>query len=68
MSESSASNVGSNMPYGAAIREAMASGQASRISAVAQQSLRWLSENPGHPKQGEVHAALRELDEKFGQG
>lgn len=68
MADSSASNVGNNMPYGVAIREAMASGEASRISAVGQQALRWLAANPGHEKQGEVQAALRELDEKFGRG
>jgi hypothetical protein len=66
MSESSASNVGPIPPYGVAIREAMTSGQASRISAVAQQAMRWLSENPAHPSAGEVQAALRELDQKFG--
>ncbi|HEX6911103.1 MAG TPA: DUF1843 domain-containing protein [Longimicrobium sp.] len=68
MSESSASNVGPIPPYGVAIREAMASGEASRISAVAQQAMRWLAANPGHEKHGEVQAALRELDQKFGRG
>ncbi|HEX6911102.1 MAG TPA: DUF1843 domain-containing protein [Longimicrobium sp.] len=68
MSDNLGANVGSNMPYGVAIREAMASGEASRISAVAQQALRWLAANPGHEKHGEVKAALRELDEKYGGG
>ena len=66
MSESSASNVGPIPPYGVAIREAMSSGEASRISSVAQQAMRWLSQNPDHPSVSEVQAALRELDAKFG--
>lgn len=66
MADDREANVGNMMPYGPAIREAVASGDRARISAVAQQSLRWLAENPGHEKHGEVKAALRELDEKYG--
>ena len=66
MSDDLSANVGNNMPYGPAIREAMASGDRGRISAVAQRAMRWLADNPGHEKHGEVKAALRELDEKYG--
>ncbi|HEX6041145.1 DUF1843 domain-containing protein [Longimicrobium sp.] len=49
-------------PYGVAIREAMASGDSSRSRAVIDAAKRWLQDNPGHEKQGEVHAALREAE------
>jgi hypothetical protein len=49
-------------PYGVAIREAAASGDAGRRQAVVEAARRWLQDNPGHEKQGEVHAALREAE------
>lgn len=62
------SNVGNNMPYGSAIREAVASGDKNRIRQAAEQGMRWLAANPGHENHGDVQAALRELDEAHGQG
>jgi hypothetical protein len=57
---------GTVMPYGVAIREAAASGDESRIRQVSQQARQWLKDNPSHANQGEVHAALREVDEAQG--
>lgn len=56
-------NFGPIPPYGVAIREAMAGGDDSRRSAVLQAARRWLQDNPGHEKHGEVQAALREAQE-----
>ncbi len=64
--ENRESHAGSNMPYGAAIREAQASGDTARIQQTTEHARRWLQDNPGHEKHGEVHAALRELDEARG--
>jgi hypothetical protein len=63
MSENRESNTGPIMPYGVAIREAQGSGDATRIQQTVEQARRWLSDNPGHANQGEVQAALREIDE-----
>jgi hypothetical protein len=67
MAENRDSNFGPIPPYGVAIREAMASGDTSRIRNVGQQALRWLADNPGHEKHGEVAAALQELDQAHGR-
>lgn len=63
MAENRESHTGPIMPYGVAIREAMSSGDTARIKQTAEHARRWLSENAGHEKHGEVQAALRELDE-----
>jgi Domain of unknown function (DUF1843) len=55
-------------PYGVAIREAAASGDASRLTEATAQGRRWLSENAGHPSFGEVQAALREVESQQGRG
>lgn len=57
---------GSVPPYGVPIREALASGDTTRMREVREDARRWLEQNPGHEKQGEVHAALRELEERLG--
>ena len=62
------SNVGHNMPYGPAIREALASGDRARIRQAAEQGRSWLAANPGHENHGDVQKALRQLDESYGQG
>lgn len=54
-------------PYGVPIREAIASGDETRIRQVEQAARQWLQDNPGHASQGEVHAALREIEEKRGR-
>ncbi|HYW10985.1 MAG TPA: DUF1843 domain-containing protein [Longimicrobium sp.] len=64
--ENRESNLGSNMPYGAAIREAQASGDSARIHQATEHARRWLQDNAGHEKHGEVKAALRELEESRG--
>lgn len=53
-------------PYGPPIREAVASGDATRMREVRENARKWLDQNPGHEKQGEVHAALRQLEERLG--
>ena len=53
-------------PYGVAIREAMAGGDQARMHQVQEAARQWLKANAGHEKQGEVHAALRELEGKLG--
>ena len=63
MAENRDSSMGPLPPYGTAIREAMSSGDTTRIRQAADHARRWLSENPGHARHGEVQAALRELDE-----
>lgn len=55
-------------PYGVPIREALASGDTGRIRQIAEAARRWLEDNPGHERQGEVHQALREVDERLGRG
>lgn len=60
------SHFGTIEPYGIAIRQAKASGDTTRMRQVAEDARKWLSDNPGHAKQGEVHAALRELNEAMG--
>jgi len=60
------SNFGTVKPYGVAIREAVASGDTARMRQVQEQARKWLSDNPGDASQGEVHAALRELDGALG--
>ncbi|HEX6041144.1 DUF1843 domain-containing protein [Longimicrobium sp.] len=59
---------GTVMPYGVAIREAVASGDNARIQQVSQQARQWLQDNPGHASFGEVQAALREVEESQGRG
>jgi hypothetical protein len=68
MAESNESNFGPVKPYGPAIREAVASGDKARIRQAAEQGRSWLAANPGHENHGDVQAALRELDESYGQG
>lgn len=63
---SDSSNVGIVMPYGPAIRDAVASGDPAKMRQARENARRWLEQNPGHEKQGEVHAALRDLDEAAG--
>ena len=60
------SNLGPTMPYGVAIREAQASGDSTRVQQTAEYARRWLQDNAGHEKFGEVQAALRELNESRG--
>lgn len=67
MAENRESHVGHNMPYGPAIREAVASGDKNRIRKAAEDGMRWLAANPGHENHGDVQAALRELDEAMGK-
>jgi hypothetical protein len=67
MADSSA-NFGSVPPYGAPIRQAIASGDTTQMRQVGDNARQWLKDNPGHERQGEVHAALRELGEKLGGG
>jgi len=62
----SESNIGPIRPYGPPIREAIASGDTTRMREAGENARRWLQQNPGHESQGEVHAALRELDEALG--
>jgi hypothetical protein len=59
----SEANTGDIKPYGVPIREAIASGDATRMRQQGDSARRWLDQNPGHESQGEVHAALRELSE-----
>ena len=66
MAENRDSSMGPLPPYGTAIREAMSSGDTTRIHQAKEHARRWLSENPGHEKHGEVQAALRELDASQG--
>jgi hypothetical protein len=63
---SDASSFGSIPPYGVPIREAMASGDETRMRQVRDAAQQWLRANPGDDRQGEVHAALRELEGKLG--
>jgi hypothetical protein len=60
------SHFGPIRPYGVPIREAIASGDQSRMRQAEQNAREWLAKNPGHESQGEVHAALRELKESLG--
>lgn len=64
--ENRESNLGPTMPYGVAIREAQASGDAARIQQTTDHARRWLQDNAGHEKFGEVQAALRVLDASRG--
>lgn len=57
----------SNLPSASAIREALTSGDTSRIRQVAETALRWLQQNPGHESRDEVQAAVRELDDANGR-
>jgi hypothetical protein len=66
MAENRESNLGPMPPYGAAIREAVSSGDSARINQAAEHARRWLSENPGHAGHGEVQAELRKLSEARG--
>lgn len=63
MADSRESSLGPMPPYGTAIREAVSAGDTARIQQVAEHARRWLSENPGHEKHGEVQAELRKIDE-----
>jgi hypothetical protein len=63
MAENRESSMGPLPPYGTAIREAVSSGDDARIRQAAEHARRWLSENPGHAKHGEVQAELRKIDE-----
>jgi hypothetical protein len=59
---------GSVPPYGAPIREAMASGDTTRMRQVRESARQWLKENPGHSEFGHAQKALRELDDALGDG
>lgn len=61
-----ASRSGRVPPYGPPIREAVAGGDATRMREVRENARKWLDQNPGHEKQGEVHAAPRQLEERLG--
>lgn len=60
------SHTGPIMPYGVAIREATASGDAARIRQMAEHARAWLTSNAGHESVAEVEAALRELESSRG--
>lgn len=51
-------------PYGAAMRDAIASGDSSRLRQVSEQARTWLSSNGDHPEAGEVKRLLGELDSR----
>lgn len=53
-------------PYGPPIREAIASGDTTRMRQVRESARQWLKENPGHSDFGHAQKALRELDEALG--
>jgi hypothetical protein len=55
------SHSGSVMPYGVAIREAVSSGDQSRMRQAEESARAWLAKNAGHESFGDVQAALREL-------
>lgn len=61
----SISGPGDVKPYGTAIRDAVASGDTTRMRQVSESARRWLEQNPGHADQGEVHKHLRELDDSL---
>lgn len=63
---SDSGNMGPIRPYGTPIREAIASGDKTRMRKQKEDARQWLDKNPGHESQGEVHAALRELDDALG--
>lgn len=54
--------IGPTMPYGTAIRQASATGDASQMQAAADNGYQWLAANPGHPNAEDVRVALAELD------
>jgi hypothetical protein len=56
-------HTGDIKPYGVPIREAIASGDTTRMRQQGDNARRWLDQNPGHEHHGEVHAALRELSD-----
>jgi Domain of unknown function (DUF1843) len=51
-------------PYGAAMRDAIASGDSTRLSQVSERARTWLSENGDDPEAGEVKRLLGELDSR----
>lgn len=55
-------------PYGPPIREAIASGDTTRMREVREKARQWLKENPGHSEFGHAQKALRELDDALGGG
>lgn len=60
------SSVGPVPPYGPPIRDAIASGDTTRMRAEGERARQWLKANPGHRDFGQAQAALRELDEALG--
>jgi hypothetical protein len=60
------SNIGNIRPYGPPIYDAIASGDTTKMRQVRESARKWLEANPGDEGQGEVHAALRKLDEALG--
>lgn len=61
------SNMGPIRPYGPPIYDAIASGDTARMRQQGENARKWLEQNPGHESQGEVHEALRKLDEALGR-
>lgn len=59
----SEANTGDIKPYGVPIREAIASGDTTRMRQQGDSARRWLQQNPGHEHHDEVMAALLELGE-----
>lgn len=59
---------GSVPPYGAPIREAIASGDRTQMRQVRERARQWLRENPGHSDFGHAQKALRELEDALGEG
>ena len=54
-------------PYGPPIREAIASGDRTRMVQVRENARRWIKENPGHSDFGHAQKALRELEDALGE-
>lgn len=54
-------------PYGPPIREAIASGDMTKMRQVRESARQWLKENPGHAEFGHAQKALRELDDALGE-
>lgn len=55
-------------PYGPPIREAIASGDRTRMRQVAENARQWLKANPGHSDFGNAQKALRALEDALGEG
>ena len=60
------SSMGPIRPYGPPIRDAIASGDTSRMRQQGENARRWLEQNPSDANADEVRSALRQLDEALG--